>query len=233
MKNFIVAIGGGKMYTGETLLIDKQIVKLSRKKRPHALFIPTASKDNPEYCDSFKRIYKDVLGCNIDYLLLCEDKKILTKKKIKEKIEWADIIYVSGGNTIYMMKAWRSAGVDEILKEAYEKGKILAGMSAGSICWFDGGFSDSFSGKYIVVKGLGLINAYHCPHYDSDKVKFAFLNRINNKPKENEWYLLDDNTAIVFDGKKITLIKSKEEAKGYKMHRLRGGLYEKTELVRK
>jgi dipeptidase E len=78
-----------------------------------------------------------------------------------------------GGNTLFMMRVWRRLGVDKILKAAYEDGIVLAGISAGAICWFDSGHSDSMSfynprnWNYINVKGLGLINGVHCPHYNS------------------------------------------------------------------
>jgi dipeptidase E len=95
-----------------------------------------------------------------------------SKEQTRRKILSADIIYVGGGNTLQMMRVWRRLGIDKLLKKAYENGTVLCGISAGSICWFDSGHSDSMSfyspknWKYTNVRGLGLIRGIHCPHYN-------------------------------------------------------------------
>lgn len=172
----IVAIGGGKIgqlgFPVETTKIDKEILRLSGKRKPRLLFIPTASSDSESYFEVVKKHFGKRLGCKTDVLYLIKEKP--TKKEIEEKILSSDIIYVGGGNTLKMMRVWRNAKVDMILKQAYEKGIVLSGVSAGSICWFDSGHSDSLSfynpeqRSYINVKGLGLIGGVHCPHYDSE-----------------------------------------------------------------
>ena len=166
----IVAIGGGKFTNGKRLAIDREIVRLSGKKHPRLLFIPTASSDFEPYWKHISEYFGDSLKCRTDVLWLLKERP--SRNEIRRKILSADIIYVGGGNTLMMMRLWRRLGVDKFLREAYEKGIVLSGASAGSICWFESGHSDSMSfydpkkWKYINVKGLGLIKGIHCPHYN-------------------------------------------------------------------
>jgi len=172
----IVAIGGGEIgrpgYPVETTKIDKEIIKLTGKTNPRLLFIPTASSDSELYYETIKKHFGKRLGCKTDVLYLIG--KNLGKNEIEEKILGSDIVYVGGGSTLKMMKIWRKTGVDNALKLAYKKGVVLSGLSAGSICWFKWGNSDSKKSidpkaDLIKVSGLGLINALHCPHYDFEK----------------------------------------------------------------
>lgn len=167
----IVGIGGGRMGELETLSIDKEIIELTGKRRPKALFVPTASSDSLQRWDIFQEIYGSKLGCDVDVLLLLAGRP--EKNAILEKILSADIIYVGGGNTLKMMRRWRLLGVDKMFLDAYSRGSVLAGSSAGCICWFDFGHSDSLSfysdtdWDYIRVKGMGLLGGTVCPHYNS------------------------------------------------------------------
>lgn len=226
MKGPIIAIGGGKMYTKETLVIDRYIVALAKKNKPKALFIPTASKDSPDYCNSFKKIYGDLLNCEIDYLLLANRANSNSVAKIiTDKIKKADLIYVGGGSTLFLMKTWRSLGVDKALNEAHCKGKILAGMSAGSICWYEGGYSDSFKNKYAVIRGLGLLKGHQVPHFNDSDVRSNFTARLKDKAREKKWYALSDNSALVYTEKKIHFIKSNKAASAYEYTRGESGAY--------
>ena len=169
----IVALGGGELRDAETRTIDKRIMELTSKSHPNALFIPTASGDATDYAAIFNAQYGDALGCTTDTLYLLKNRPI--PDVITQKIREADLIYVGGGNTLRMMKLWRKLGIDQLRVEAHERGTVLSGISAGAICWFASGFSDSrrFAGKddwpYIRVRGLGLVNAIYCPHVDSEK----------------------------------------------------------------
>jgi len=171
MAKAIVAIGGGEIRTRGTAPIDREIIRLSGKKHPKLLFIPTASSDSERYWKHIKEYFGDFLKCKTDVLFLIKER--LPKKQIRKKILAAEVIYVGGGNTLLMMRIWRRLGVDKLLKLAYNNGTVLSGISAGSICWFDSGHSDSMSfynaqkWKYINVKGMGLIPGIHCPHYNS------------------------------------------------------------------
>lgn len=222
----IVAIGGGEIgragYPVETTKIDKEIIRLTGKIKPKLLFIPTASSDAELYFEVVKKHFGKRLGCetNVLYLNLIKEKP--SKKEIEEKIFNSDIVYVGGGNTFKMMKVWRNSGVDKILKEAYQKGIVLSGVSAGSICWFRWGNSDSRrfanpKADLIKVSGLGLINAFHCPHYDFEKDRKPDLKKMMRETS-GVAIAIDNCCAIEVIDDKYRIISSKTSANAYKVY---------------
>jgi len=168
----IFAIGGGEILHRETLAIDRKIVEAAGVDNPRLLFIPTASSEAPGYVKTVEEYFGGELGCRVETLFLMDGRT--SPAKARSRILGSHIIYVGGGNTRLMMKVWKEYGVDKALKEAYEQGVILSGLSAGSICWFDCGQSDSdFTDKspkprYSCVDGLGLIPLLHSPHHNED-----------------------------------------------------------------
>ncbi len=229
MAKVVVAIGGGLIRTRGTLAIDREIIRLSKKKNPKLLFIPTASSDSEDYWDRVREYFGEFLRCKTDVLFLIEQRP--SAEQIRAKILSADIIYVGGGNTLMMMRLWRRLGVDKLLKAAYEKGTILAGISAGSICWFDSGHSDSMSfydpknWSYINVKGLGLIKGIHCPHYDSTTLGVPRRSHFRDMIRKigGVGIAIENNCAIKFvDGEVHKVITSNRRAKAYTL-RKRGG----------
>lgn len=223
----IVAIGGGETFD-ENLPINKKIVELSKKKNPRLLFIPTASGDPIPYFDKLNEHFSK-LNCVCDVLYLIREKPI--KKLIQEKILSADIIYVGGGNTFRMMKIWKKTGVDELLKKAYQNGTVMCGLSAGSICWFKYGNSDSRKFKnpnsdLIKVSGLGLIDALHCPHYDVEKNRKPDLKRMMNKTSRVVGIAIDNCCAIEIVDDMYRIIDSKKTANAYKVYWKQGKFIE-------
>ncbi len=226
----IVAIGGGEISKQETLAIDKEIIRLSAKKHPSVLFIPTASSDAQVYIDNFDNYYGKQLGCKVDVLRLIN--KNMDPKEISEKILNSDIVYVGGGNTLKMMRLWRKLGVDKILGKAHQKDIVLCGVSAGAICWFKFGNSDSRQFKnpeapLIKVRGLGLLNSLLCPHYHSKKYG---KNRVPSLKKMMQnttgvALAIDDFCAIEFVNNKYRVITSKHESNAYKVYWKRGKFY--------
>ena len=166
----IVAIGGGAIRTLATEPLDREIVRLTGKSRPHALLIPTASSDTADYFPMFDRAYGTRYGCTTDVLYLLGSTP--DPRLVADKIDRADIIYVGGGNTLMMLRRWRRLGVDKLLQAAFERGAVLCGVSAGAICWFERGHSDSMAyynpddWNYIAVTGLGFVKGIACPHYN-------------------------------------------------------------------
>jgi dipeptidase E len=140
MRSALVASGGGEIRTRGTADIDSEIIRLSNRKYPTVLFIPTASSDSERYCRRFVEHFGKFPKCKTDVLLLLEPP---SAQQIERKIFSADIIYVGGGNTLCMMRRWRRLGVDNLLKAAYENGIVLSGISAGASCWFDSGHCGS------------------------------------------------------------------------------------------
>ncbi len=112
----IVAIGGGELRNSETSDIDREVIRLTGKPRPKALFIPTASYDSVDYWTAFQSVYGEDLGCDTNVMYLLADHPPL--QQIEEMILTSDLIYVGGGNTLKMMRRWRKLGVDQMLKAA-------------------------------------------------------------------------------------------------------------------
>jgi dipeptidase E len=195
----IIAIGGGSLKKKETLPIDRHVVALTGKKSPRALFIPTASGDREDYCESFDRIYGELLGCGTDHLLLY--RRPADRFRAAAKIKTADLIYVGGGNTLRMMKFWRRLGIDRLLIKASRRGTVMAGLSAGAICWFDWGHSDSrsYSGRktwsYIKVRSLGICPGIYCPHLDGEKRHASFKAMVE---RERQIGIGCDNKAAIW-----------------------------------
>lgn len=213
----IIAIGGGEVSQNQTYEIDKFIVESSKKENPNFLFIPTASKDAEPYIKTINKLYES-LGCKTDNLYLSNIK--INKEEINQKIEKADIIYVGGGNTAYMMEVWRKYSVDKELIRAYTSGKVLAGLSAGSICWFIAGHSDSEfiedveNPKHKWVKGLGIIPYLHCPHYDEPE-RAGFDEFFNGQVTDA--IAIENQVAVVWDNYEIKVIKANNSKNAYRL----------------
>jgi dipeptidase E len=225
MPKAIVAIGGGDIRTKGTAAIDREIIRLSGTKSPKLLFIPTASADSERYWKHVREYFGDYLKCKTDVLFLIKEQP--SSEQIREKISSADVIYVGGGNTLQMMRVWRRVGVDRLLKTAYENGTVLSGISAGAICWFDSGHSDSMSfydteeWNYINVRGLGLLNGIHCPHYNgmTRGVSRRKLFRDMIRKTGGIGIAIENNCAIEFtDGQVYRVLTSKTYARAYKVY---------------
>jgi dipeptidase E len=229
MTKAIVAIGGGRIRTRGTAAIDREIIRLSNKKNPRLLFIPTASYDSERYWKHVQEYFGGFLKCKTDVLFLIREHP--TKKEMRRKILSADIIYVGGGNTLKMMRLWGRLGVDRLLRSAYEKGIVLCGISAGAICWFESGHSDSMSfynprrWKYVNVRGLGFIRGIPCPHYNSRTLgvprRKLFREMIGKGGGIG--IAIQDNCALEFiDGRFYRVITSKSYSGAYKVYRKHG-----------
>jgi dipeptidase E len=203
----IVALGGGvfmgkdqNTWPASMRPIHKEIVALAEKKNPNVLFIPTAADDSEARITSFQKFY-DELGCEVSVLRLLNQHP--SKAAIKSKVESADVIYVTGGNTHRMIATWKRYGVDALLKQAYQKGTVMAGHSAGAICWFAYGNSDSFyKKKPFRVTAMGIFNALLCPHYDSEPVRQPALKKMMKRTPGMVAVALDEYAGLeIIDGK--------------------------------
>ena len=210
----IIPIGGGEISAHSTLKIDKYIVGLSNKEKPKVLFIPTASGDMQSYIDRFTNYYQS-LGCEVDTLLLSITSN---DNLIRSKIFTSDIIYIGGGNTARMMRIFKRNKVNEYLKQAYERGIILTGLSAGAMAYFSNGYSDSnrstnINASLTEVKCLNLIPYCFCPHYNEQERK-SFDEFIKNKNYNG--LAIDDNCALLYIDDVIKgVIKSDNNANAY------------------
>lgn len=161
MSRHIVAIGGAGL--AEPLL-RKFVLSLAAKPRPCILYLPTAMGDAPEGIVGFYDAYASE-DCQPAHLTLFNRKaEDLASVLLKQ-----DVIYVGGGNTANMLAIWRVHGVDRLLNQAWDAGIVLCGSSAGSLCWFDAGITDSFGPQLSALRdGLGFLPGSNCPHYDSE-----------------------------------------------------------------
>ncbi len=231
----IIAIGGGEISKGETLTVDKRIIELSRKPHPKVLFIPTASSDNKTYCQKFSEYYGEKLGCKVSTLLLYSSPRTISKKEIENKILNTDIIYVGGGNTLKMMKLWRKLGIDKLLEKAWKRGIVLSGMSAGAICWFEGGHSDSMSfynskkWNYIKVRGLGFLKGTLCPHYNSGTNGIPRAKKFQEMiaKRGGTGIAIDNSCAIEFIDDSFKVISVKPKHSAYRISKRKGRVISK------
>lgn len=226
MKKSIIAIGGGDIRKKATAAIDEEIIRLTGKSKPNFLFIPTASSDDEVYWQHINSYFGGYWLCKTDVLFLI--KEAPSKAEIEKKIAWADIIYVGGGNTLKMMRRWRFLGVDRLLKQAYNNGAVMCGASAGSICWFEFGHSDSMSSydpdnwEYIKVRGLGLVKGIHCPHYDSATLGVPRRKHFQSMMQKNSGMgiAIDDNCALeIIDGAHFRVLSSRSGAGVYRVYK--------------
>ena len=227
----IIAIGGGELRERTTLAIDEYIVKLAKEhageNRPNALFIPTASHDFMPYYNTFHKVYTGVFNVKTDVALTVFKETDL--EKLRGKFEKADVIYVGGGDTVFMMEHWKKSGLLPLIKEAYERGVPLAGLSAGAICWFSDIYTDSEAAlgegdKYAMFKGLSWVEGIISPHYGSRMLDFDKIVCYNYDCA----YGIEDNAALILeDGKVAGSVVS--GGKAWRIERKDGNL-QKTEI---
>ena len=171
MKQIISIGGGGFGRSLGELRIEKYIINQCKSSKPKICFIPTATGDDSGYINNFYRAFNtlDCIPSDISFF-----KRTIN---LREHILNQDIIFVGGGNTKSMLAVWREWGLDIILKEAYNKGIIMSGVSAGAICWFDKGITDSWSHDLAIMDCLGFVNGTCCPHYDEEANRRPFVKK--------------------------------------------------------
>ena len=162
MTRRIIPCGGRELF--HPALVD-YVLSFATRKRPKVLFVPTASGDSAAYLLTF---YQQLAGRELElsHLLLFDR----TVGDIDGLVHDQDVVIVGGGNTANMLAIWRVHGVDRALRAAYEAGTVLTGWSAGCICWFEGGTTDSFTPELGALRdGLGFLKGSATPHYDSEE----------------------------------------------------------------
>ena len=189
-KNIVAIGGGGFGRSLGSLEIEKYIISLINKKRPKICFIPTASGDSSLYKLNFYRAFSklDCITSHIDFFSRTEN--------LEDKVLTQDIIYVGGGNTKSMIAVWKEWNLNELLRQAYENGIVMSGVSAGAICWFEKGISDSFSEKLTIIDCLGLIKGVACPHFDEEEEREPFVSNLLEKKIIESCICIEGNCAL-------------------------------------
>lgn len=202
MDKIIVAIGGGEIKNKTTLKIDGVVADLAKKhageKRANALFIGTASHDSMPYFNSFRKTYTSVYDIKAEVALIVYGE--MNIDRIAEKINNADCIYIGGGDTVYMLEKWQETGLDKLIIDAYNRGVIIAGLSAGAICWFEDMYTDyeimrGQSSEYVLKKGLGILQGTMCPHFDEREQDF--ITAVKNHGIKSA-YAVENDCALMF-----------------------------------
>jgi dipeptidase E len=211
MKQIIAMGGGGFSMEPENPLLDRYILNLSEKDKPNVCFIPTASGDSQGYIDRFYH-YFEKESASPSHLSLFKPHTSDLESYILKK----DIIYVGGGNTKNLLVLWKEWGLDKILRIAWEKGIILAGLSAGSICWFEEGVTDSVLGELTSLPCLGFLKGSNCPHYDGESERRPSFHRLIRNGEIMEGIAADDGIALHYkDDKLYRVVSSRPYAKAY------------------
>ena len=171
-KNIVAIGGGGFGRITKDNRIEEYILSLSSKDVPNICFIPTATGDN----DAYKVNYYDVFtkfNCNpthIDFFKRTID--------LSTHISEQDIVFVGGGNTKSMLAVWKDWELDKILLKAYNNGTVMSGVSAGAICWFEKGITDSWAHDLAVMDCLGFVDGICCPHYDEEPQRRPYVKQV-------------------------------------------------------
>ena len=207
----ILALGGHGWLYGRFPKLDDLIVELSGKERPRMLFVPTASAEDPRYVLGFYGAFAgraEVAHCSFFPWPPADLRELLLSQ---------DAIYVGGGNTANMLAIWRLYGVEALLREAWEQGTLLCGSSAGMICWFEHGVTDSYGPQLEAMECLGFLPGSACPHYDGEELR---------RPRYQELVrgglaaglAADDGVGLLFRGTELAEVVSEEAGSaGYRV----------------
>jgi dipeptidase E len=214
MRQIIALGGGGFSMEPENLLLDRYILSQSNKTNPKICFIPTASGDSDNYISRYYNFFEKH-HCQPSHLSLFKPSTRDIESFLLEK----DIIYVGGGNTKNLLALWKEWGIDMILKKAWEQGIIIAGISAGSICWFEEGVTDSYGDGLEPIKCLGFLKGSNCPHYDGETDRRPSYHSLIETNKIIPGIAADDGVAIHYIDQDIyKIVSSRPNSNAYKVY---------------
>jgi dipeptidase E len=192
--------GGGFAGTPGDPALDEYVLDVARAPRPHICLLPTASGDPEEQIRRFYSAYRD-LPCEPTHLSLF---RLGTRPvDLRELILAQDVVYVGGGSMLNLLAIWSAHGLDAVLREAWERGIVLCGISAGSMCWFEAGVSKSF-GPPRPVRGLGFLRGSNSVHHHSERERAPVLRRAIAAGDVPPGYAVDDGAGLLFAGTRLT-----------------------------
>ena len=219
----VIALGGGGFsMEPENLALDQYILSQCTADEPVVCFLPTAAGDDSRYIANFYCAYC-TFRTRLTHLSLFSPNT----RDLRGMLLSADIVLVGGGNTRSMLALWREWEVDSILREAYDQGTILAGLSAGSICWFEQGLSDYFPGELNPIDGLGFIKGSHCPHFHDEPLRKTAYHTAVQGGTIAAGVAADDGVALHYiDGELAHVLTSRASAKAYRVTPGEAGAHE-------
>lgn len=211
MKQMITMGGGGFLMEPENPLLDRYILEQAGKDKPKICYVGTASGDAESMIQNFYKFFNEE-NCEPSHLSLFKPPVRDLESYVLDK----DIIYVGGGNTKNLLVLWREWGLDEIFRKALDQGIVLAGISAGSICWFEEGVTDSYGDKLEPLKALGFLSGSNCPHYDGEAERRPTYRKLVDDGTLQPGIAADDGAAIHYiDGEIKRVVSSRPGAKAY------------------
>ena len=231
----IVASSGGFVQTDRWGVmkpggIFKRALELTGKERPRVLFVMTASGDDMSYIARSHQAVSD-LGVDSDHLALFSQPT----RPVEEAIGRADLVWVGGGSVANLLAVWRLHGVDEAMRDAWESGTVLGGVSAGSLCWHVGGPTDSFGPKLEVIdNALGFLPYGNGVHYDTEAQRRPLLQSIVAAGTLPVSYATDDHAAVVYQGTdpvEVLVDSPESAARAYRLELINGEVQETTLAV--
>ncbi len=221
----IVAFGGGgfSMESGNPLL-DDYVMGLTGSAEPKVCFLPTASGDADHYLVRFYNAFRE--RAKPSHVSLFRRERGVSD--VRSHLLSQDMIYVGGGSLLSLLGVWRAHGIDEILREAWESGVVLCGLSAGSLCWFTEAVS-GYHGEVNRVEALGFLPHTNAVHYCEGERRAAFHKHLLNGMPSG--YGAEDGAALRFVGDELVeVVSSRLEARAYRLER-RANLVRETRLA--
>ncbi len=222
----IVAFGGGgfSMEAGNPLL-DDYVLAQTDVDRPRVCFLPTASGDADHYIVRFYRRFACATDASHVSLFRRDRGCGAVQDNVAEHLLEQDVIYVGGGNVVSLLGTWRAHGLDGALAEAWRRGVVLCGLSAGSLCWFAEALT-AFHGAPKRVEGLGLLPFSNCVHYDAEPARREeYLRFVGDGMRPG--YAADDSTALHFVGDELhRVVSSRPGRSAYRVEPLGGAVVE-------
>jgi dipeptidase E len=207
----IVAIGGNSFPKGTLTPIQRYVLSLARSSPPRVCLIPTATGDAQATIDYFYAAFGSVPS-ELCHLTLFDN----TTRDVEALLVLQDVIVVGGGNTRNMLLLWEAWGVDKAIRTAYDNGTVLAGQSAGGLCWFECGITDSYPHQFREMNCLGWVPGSFCPHYDSEPGRRPVLERLIGNGTLPAGYAVEDDAALhLRDGKLVTALSQKPGKNAY------------------
>jgi dipeptidase E len=213
MRQIIAMGGGGFSMEPDNLLLDRYILNQTGKARPRVCFVPTASGDSAAYIERFYHAFQ-TLDCDPSHLSVFDGPVGDWRDYVLSK----DVIYVGGGNTRNLLTLWRDWTLDRTMRAAWEQGTVMAGISAGSICWFEDGLTDSVPGTLTPLRCLGFLKGSNCPHYDGESQRRPFFQRFVSSGQISPGIACDDGVALHFINDNLhRIVSSRRSARAYRL----------------
>jgi peptidase E len=219
MERQIVALGGS--FPGAHPQIDEFLLALTGRERPRVCYVGTATGDSSDRTVRFYEAFAN--RAEASHLGLFGVPEPGAIDSLLEQ----HLIWVGGGNTASMIAVWRAHGVDEMLRAAWELGVVLAGSSAGCICWFEAGVTDSFGAELRPMGCLGFLPGSACPHYDGEVERRPTFQRLVGSGELPPGLAADDGAGLHFVGTELReVVSAVPGARGYRVERGVGGAEE-------